>query len=42
VNKVQIHAPKFGSGLAGGNWAFIQELIKDIWNNYSVFIYHNK
>lgn len=36
---VQIHAPKFGSGLAGGNWFFIEELINDIWPNYSVFIY---
>lgn len=36
---VQIHAPKFGSGLAGGDWRFIEELIKDIWNNIPVFIY---
>ena len=36
---VQIHAPKFGCGLAGGNWNFIEELIKDIWNNQTVFIY---
>ena len=38
-NRVQIHAPKFGCGLAGGNWNFIQELIKDIWKDYKVFIY---
>jgi len=38
-NKVQIHAPKFGCGLAGGNWIVIQELIKDIWTNIPVFIY---
>lgn len=38
-NRVQIHAPKFGSGLAGGDWRFISELITDIWNNSSVFIY---
>jgi len=25
-----IHAPKFGSGLAGGNWEFIEELIDEI------------
>jgi len=24
-------APMFGSALAGGNWDFIEELIKDIW-----------
>lgn len=28
---VEIHCPKFGSGLAGGNWRFISELIKDAW-----------
>jgi O-acetyl-ADP-ribose deacetylase (regulator of RNase III) len=26
-----IMAPAFGSGLAGGNWAFIEEMIKDAW-----------
>lgn len=36
---IQIHAPKFGSGLAGGNWLFIQELISDIWKDYPVFVY---
>lgn len=39
---VEIHAPKFGSGLAGGNWNFISELIEDIWGNYNVFIYSGK
>jgi hypothetical protein len=38
-SSVEIHAPKFGSGLAGGNWLFISDLIKDIWNNIPVFIY---
>lgn len=38
-SRIQIHAPKFGSGLAGGNWNFIQELIKDIWNPHNVFVY---
>jgi hypothetical protein len=42
TNNVQIHAPKFGSGLAGGNWLFIQELIRDIWHNHPVYIHHNK
>jgi hypothetical protein len=36
---VQIHAPKFGSGLAGGNWGFISDLIDDIWSDFQVFIY---
>lgn len=26
-----IHCPKFGAGLAGGNWDFIEELIRDCW-----------
>lgn len=38
-SRVQIHAPKFGSGLAGGNWLFIQELITDIWRDCPVFVY---
>ena len=37
--KVEIHAPKFGSGLAGGDWFFIQELMLDIWKNLDTFIY---
>lgn len=36
---VQIHAPKFGCGLAGGNWNFIQDLIQDMWAEYSIVIY---
>lgn len=27
----EIYAPKFGAGLCGMNWDFIEELIKDIW-----------
>lgn len=40
TEKIEIHAPKFGSGLAGGNWNFISDLIDDIWNKYTVYIYH--
>ena len=29
--KVVIHCPKFGSDLAGGDWNFILELIREIW-----------
>lgn len=39
---IQIHAPKFGCGLAGGNWNFIKELICDIWSNVSVIVYEFK
>lgn len=38
-NGIQIHAPKFGCGLAGGNWNFILNLIEDIWTNYNITIY---
>lgn len=38
-SSVEIHAPKFGSGLAGGDWKFISELIKDIWTNIPIYIY---
>ena len=27
----EIHAPMFGSGLAGGNWQFIEQMILDSW-----------
>lgn len=35
----QIHCPKFGCGLAGGNWNFIADLMEDIWKNIPVFVY---
>lgn len=38
--KPQIHCPKFGSGLAGGNWNFVENLIEDIWKNFAVFVYY--
>jgi hypothetical protein len=38
---IEIHCPKFGSGLAGGDWKFISELIKDVWypTNKNIFVY---
>lgn len=36
---IEIHCPKFGSGLAGGNWLFIQDLINDVWNNIQITVY---
>lgn len=36
---VRIHCPKFGSGLAGGNWNFISDLIDDIWSNNEVTVF---
>jgi hypothetical protein len=42
ISETQIHAPKFGSGLAGGNWNLISELIFDCWNKIPVFIYEKQ
>ena len=36
---IEIHCPKFGSGLAGGNWNFISELIEDVWGRYNVTVH---
>lgn len=38
-NKIEIHCPKFGSGLAGGNWLFIENLIKDIWSDFYIYVH---
>ena len=38
-NPAEIHCPKFGTGLAGGNWFFISELINDIWKDIKVVVY---
>ena len=35
-NPVVIHTPKFGSDLAGGDFRFILELIKEIWVNAGI------
>jgi hypothetical protein len=39
IHNIEIHAPKFGSGIAGGNWNFISELIEDIWTDLPIYIY---
>ena len=36
---IEIHCPKFGSGLAGGNWDFIEQLIQDIWYDCTTYVY---
>lgn len=41
-NTVEIHAPKFGSGLAGGNWNFVSDLINDIWDDVPVYVYNHR
>lgn len=40
-DKISIHCPKFGSGLAGGDWKFIEKLIQEIWvdNGIDVTVY---
>lgn len=37
---MEIHAPMFGSGLSGGNWDTISDLITDSWANLDVTIYY--
>lgn len=42
LNKLKdIHCPKFGSGLAGGNWKVIKKLIEEIWieNGLNITVY---
>lgn len=41
-SKIEIHCPKFGCGLAGGNWNFISDLIEDIWGGLVVVVYEYK
>jgi len=41
-SQIEIHAPKFGSGLAGGNWSFIENIIEDVWGQIPVYIYNYK
>lgn len=36
----QIHAPRFGSDRAGGNWTFITALINEIWRDYDSYVYY--
>jgi O-acetyl-ADP-ribose deacetylase (regulator of RNase III) len=36
---LRIVAPKFGAGLAGGDWAEIEKLIKEVWHDYEVVIF---
>lgn len=40
IENIEIHCPKFGSGLAGGNWNFIKSLIDDIWFKITVVVYY--
>lgn len=40
LEKIEIHCPKFGSGLAGGNWNFIADLIEDVWSKYFIIAYN--
>ncbi len=43
-NKASIHCPKFGAGLAGGDWATIEGIIHNnlIQNNIEVTVYNYK
>jgi hypothetical protein len=37
----EIHCPKMGVGIAGGNWNFISDLIVDIWGDFRVVAYNH-
>jgi O-acetyl-ADP-ribose deacetylase (regulator of RNase III) len=39
LGKMDIYTVKFGSGLAKGNWVFIENLIDEIWKDIDVNIY---
>ena len=39
ISKIEIHAPKFGTGSAGGDWKIIKQLIDDSWGSINTFIY---
>lgn len=36
----EIYTVKFGSGLANGSWGFIEELIREIWEGFSVNVFY--
>lgn len=36
----EIVCPLFGSGLAGGDWSIIEDMIKTIWQNIDVNVYY--
>jgi hypothetical protein len=38
----KIYAPLFGSGIAGGNWYVIENMIQDIWRDLDVTIFQMK
>ena len=40
LKNIQIKCPMFGSGLAGGDWLKIEEMIYEIWNEFDVTIYY--
>jgi len=42
ISRVQIHCPKFGTGVSAGNWTFISYLIDDLWNNIDTRVYFNQ
>lgn len=38
--RIELHCPKFGSGLAGGDWKFIADMIDDAWQDIkNIYIY---
>jgi len=38
-DKYELHCPKFGSGLAGGDWNAIEDIIADVFPANKIYIY---
>lgn len=38
--RIEIHAPKFGTGTSGGRWSTIVDLVTDCWSGIPVYIYN--
>jgi hypothetical protein len=37
--QIEIHCPKFGTGISGGRWSTISDLMTDCWYGIPTFIY---
>lgn len=40
VASAEIHAPRFGSDRAGGDWTIIREMIEFLWAEWPTYIYY--
>lgn len=40
-SKMSICCPRFGCGLAGGQWAVVENMIKELWSDIDVTVYES-